>query len=108
MFAIADELAAILSTVRRPGDFFVSGSQLLHAPRIEIAGVGVVSLPLPAELLASLAPHTLVADVVTSPAITPLLALARERGCPIQTGPEMALAQLGNLGHFMGVTPLTI
>ena len=49
MFAIADELAAILSTVRRPGDFFVSGSQLLHAPRIEIAGVGVVSLPLPAE-----------------------------------------------------------
>jgi len=49
LFAIADELAAILSTVRRPGDFFVSGSQLLHAPRIEIAGVGVVSLPLPAE-----------------------------------------------------------
>jgi shikimate dehydrogenase len=29
-------------------------------------------------------------------------------GCAIQTGPEMALAQLGNLGHFMGVTPLEI
>jgi shikimate dehydrogenase len=45
---------------------------------------------------------------VTSPAVTPFLAMARRLGCPIQTGPEMALAQLGNLGHFMGVTPLEI
>jgi shikimate dehydrogenase len=29
-------------------------------------------------------------------------------GCAVQTGPEMARAQLGNLGHFMGVTPLDI
>ena len=51
---------------------------------------------------------TLVADVVTSPVITPFLAFARRMGCTIQTGPQMALAQLGNLGHFMGVTPLQI
>ena len=81
---------------------------LVNASPVGMGAAPDGPLPLPAELLASLAPHTLVADVVTSPAITPLLALARERGCPIQTGPQMALAQLGNLGHFMGVTPLTI
>lgn len=63
-------------------------------------------LPLSQALLDTLAPSTHVADVVTSPEITPLLACAQARGCSIQTGPQMALAQLGNLGHFMGVTPL--
>lgn len=65
-------------------------------------------MPLPPVLMHTLHSNTLVADVVTSPAVTPFLAFARHRGCPIQTGPEMALAQLGNLGHFMGVTPLQI
>lgn len=65
-------------------------------------------MPLPTALMQTLNATTLVADVVTSPALTPFLALARRLGCPIQTGPEMALAQLGNLGHFMGVTPLEI
>ncbi|MGH8387925.1 MAG: shikimate dehydrogenase family protein [Pseudomonas sp.] len=75
-------------------------------------GMGATSdegpMPLPLELMQTLQGSTLVADVVTSPAMTPFLAFARDRGCPIQTGPEMALAQLGNLGHFMGVTPLQI
>ncbi|EPL15518.1 shikimate dehydrogenase [Pseudomonas sp. CF161] len=75
-------------------------------------GMGAASdegpMPLPDALMATLKPTTLVADVVTSPAVTPFLALARRLGCPIQTGAEMALAQLGNLGHFMGVTPLEI
>ncbi|WP_207388614.1 shikimate dehydrogenase family protein [Azotobacter chroococcum] len=65
-------------------------------------------LPLPESLLETLSKHCLVADVVTSPEITPLLAFARRMGCAVQTGPEMARAQLGNLGHFMGVTPLDI
>jgi len=65
-------------------------------------------MPLPTALMETLNAKTLVADVVTSPAVTPFLAMARRLGCPIQTGPEMALAQLGNLGHFMGVTPLEI
>jgi shikimate dehydrogenase len=65
-------------------------------------------LPLPATLLETLKAATLVADVVTSPEITPLLQKARERGCPIQTGAQMAFAQLGHLGAFMGVTPLEI
>lgn len=64
--------------------------------------------PLPLSLMDTLASTALVADVVTSPPITPFLAIAQRIGCAIQTGPEMALAQLGNLGHFMGVTPLEI
>ncbi|PZQ22300.1 MAG: shikimate dehydrogenase [Corynebacterium propinquum] len=69
---------------------------------------GSAELPLPAALLATLQPETLVADVVTSPEITPLLKRARQAGCSVQTGPEMAFAQLGHLGAFMGVTPLEI
>ncbi|MEE1924685.1 shikimate dehydrogenase [Pseudomonas sp. 148P] len=69
---------------------------------------GTGELPLDAAQLDSLDSATLVADVVTSPEITPLLAAARERGCAIQTGPQMVFAQLGNLGHFMGVTPLQL
>ncbi|WP_060512072.1 shikimate dehydrogenase [Pseudomonas sp. NBRC 111124] len=65
-------------------------------------------LPLPSTLLETLKTTTLVADVVTSPEITPLLHQARERGCAIQTGVQMAFAQLGHLGAFMGVTPLEI
>lgn len=62
-------------------------------------------LPLPQSRLATLRSGTLVADVVTSPELTRFLALARQRGCPIQTGTEMALAQFGNLGAFMRITP---
>lgn len=65
-------------------------------------------LPLSAELLASLPATAHVADVVTVPELTPLLRLALERGCTIQTGPQMAQAQAGNLGNFMGVTPLQL
>jgi len=33
---------------------------------------------------------------------------AQALGAVIQTGPQMARAQMGNLGAFMGVTPLGI
>ncbi|MNM57098.1 Shikimate dehydrogenase [compost metagenome] len=69
---------------------------------------GADELPLASALLDTLQPSTLVADVVTSPEITPLLHRARQLGCAIQTGPQMAFAQLGQLGAFMGVTPLEI
>jgi shikimate dehydrogenase len=48
--------------------------------------------PLPFDV-AGLAPATAVADVTTKPEITPLLAAARERGCPIATGRDMFEAQ---------------
>lgn len=79
---------------------------LVNATPAGMGGTG--ELPLPAALLEGLRASTLVADVVTSPEITPLLAAARERGCAVQTGAQMAFAQLGNLGHFMGVTPLQL
>jgi len=65
-------------------------------------------LPLAADLMETLRKGCLVADVVTSPAITPFLQRAQALGATIQTGPQMARAQMGNLGHFMGVTPLGI
>jgi predicted 2-oxoglutarate/Fe(II)-dependent dioxygenase YbiX len=46
MSSIAADLAALLSTVRRPGDFFASGTTELFAPRLEVEGVGPVALPL--------------------------------------------------------------
>jgi predicted 2-oxoglutarate/Fe(II)-dependent dioxygenase YbiX len=46
MSSITTDLAAALSTVRRPGDFFVSGTTELLAPLLEVAGVGPIALPL--------------------------------------------------------------
>ncbi|MGE0223590.1 MAG: shikimate dehydrogenase [Acetobacteraceae bacterium] len=64
---------------------------------------GDPSLPLPAVVLAGLAPSCFVADVVTVPVMTPFLSLAREKGCRVQTGPEMTETQLLPLARFLGV-----
>ncbi|MDO9714056.1 2OG-Fe(II) oxygenase [Paracraurococcus lichenis] len=49
----ADDLAALLATVRRPGDFFAAGTAELLSPRLEVDGVGIVALPLlPAQAIA--------------------------------------------------------
>ncbi|HHD7486312.1 TPA: shikimate dehydrogenase [Klebsiella oxytoca] len=66
---------------------------------------GFDPLPLPQALLETLPAATHVADVVTAPIVTPLLAFARDRGCTIQTGPEMALAQMKLMGQFIGAIP---
>lgn len=50
----------------------------------------------------TLAPPTLVADVVTRPEITPWLAAARERGCAIQTGAEMTAGQVIEMSSLLG------
>jgi predicted 2-oxoglutarate/Fe(II)-dependent dioxygenase YbiX len=46
MSSLVLELAAVLGTVRRPGDFFASGTAELLAPMMEVAGVGPIALPL--------------------------------------------------------------
>ena len=46
MSSITTNLAALLSTVRRPGDFVTSGKIEILAPRLEVDGVGLVALPL--------------------------------------------------------------
>jgi len=63
------------------------------------------AMPLPKHLLQSLNTKTLVADVVTFPALTRFLAFAKTKGCQVQSGPEMARAQLELLGVAMGVMP---
>lgn len=65
-------------------------------------------LPLPAAMLETLPAGCLAADVVTSPEITPFLARAQALGATVQTGAQMARAQMGHLGQFMGVMPLGI
>jgi predicted 2-oxoglutarate/Fe(II)-dependent dioxygenase YbiX len=46
MSTVAEEFAELLSTVRRPGDFYASGRTEFFAPRIEVEGVGPLALPL--------------------------------------------------------------
>lgn len=79
---------------------------VVNASPVGMGGSG--ELPLPLAQLETLRAGSLVADVVTSPEITPLLEVAQRMGCQVQTGAEMAFAQLGNLGAFMGVTPSQI
>jgi shikimate dehydrogenase len=49
-----------------------------------------------------LTPATAVADVTTKPEITPLLAAARERGCPFATGRDMFEAQTALAERLFG------
>jgi shikimate dehydrogenase len=63
---------------------------------------GDPSLPLPEDAIRDLRPETFVADVVTVPAITPFLVAAKTRGCRIQTGADMARAQVELIGSFVG------
>jgi predicted 2-oxoglutarate/Fe(II)-dependent dioxygenase YbiX len=46
MDSINDALAAVLQTVRTPGDFYATGHCALHVPLIEIDGAGPIALPL--------------------------------------------------------------
>ncbi|WP_286537818.1 hypothetical protein [Variovorax sp. J31P179] len=60
MSSIAHELAALLSTVRTPGDFYAVGTTELLLPRLEVNGVGPIALPLlptQAEQLIAVAEH---------------------------------------------------
>jgi hypothetical protein len=75
MSSIATELAALLGTVRRPGDFYAAGRAELLAPLLEVEGVGPVALPLlhvQAEQLVAVAepaPYGRGAETVIDPAV---------------------------------------
>ena len=55
-------------------------------------------LPIAAE---GIAPASFVADVITLPAVTPLLAAARARGCRTATGVDMFTAQQALIADFL-------
>jgi predicted 2-oxoglutarate/Fe(II)-dependent dioxygenase YbiX len=46
MASLTTELAEILHTVQHPGDFYTIGTIDIFAPRLEVAGVGPIALPL--------------------------------------------------------------
>ena len=46
MASLPTELAEILHTVQRPGDFYTTGTTDIFAPRLEVTGVGPIVLPL--------------------------------------------------------------
>src|SRR5712691_12158650 len=46
MASLTTELAEILHTVQRPGDFYTTGTIDIFAPRLDVAGVGPIALPL--------------------------------------------------------------
>ena len=46
MTSIADQLFDSLQTVKRPGDFYATGTQDVYLPQLEIAGLGRIALPL--------------------------------------------------------------
>ncbi|MFO1432107.1 MAG: 2OG-Fe(II) oxygenase [Candidatus Competibacteraceae bacterium] len=46
MSSITTELAELLSTVQRPGDFYTTGTIEFFAPHLEVEGVGPIALPL--------------------------------------------------------------
>jgi len=75
MMFLATELASLLSTVRRPGDFFAAGTIELLAPSLEVEGVGPVALPLlPAQVtqligVAEAAPYGRGEETVVDPSV---------------------------------------
>ena len=75
MSSLAAELASLLGTVRRPGDFFAAGTAELLAPSLAIEGVGPVALPLLPEQaerivgVAEAAPYGRGEETVVDPAV---------------------------------------
>ena len=75
MLVLATELASLLGTVRRPGDFFAAGTAELLAPSLEVEGVGPVALPLRPEqagriiAVAEAAPYGRGEETVVDPAV---------------------------------------
>ena len=60
--------------------------------------------PLPVDA-AALRPGMIVAEIIMSPATTPLLAAAARRGCRIHPGLPMLEAQIEAMARFMGAVP---
>ena len=46
MSSITTDLAGLLDTVQRPGDFYAAGSAEIFTPSLEVEGVGPIALPL--------------------------------------------------------------
>ncbi|MBL8398675.1 MAG: 2OG-Fe(II) oxygenase, partial [Candidatus Accumulibacter sp.] len=85
MPAITPHLADILRTVNRPGDFYAYGTHDFFLPRLEVADVGQISLPLlPAQAeqliaVAEQAPYGRGADTLIDTAVRKTWQIAADR-----------------------------
>jgi len=73
------------------------------SPRTAPAGMRPTD-PLPVDA-ARLEPSAYVADLITRPALTPLLEAARRRGCVVVTGEDMFAAQAGDMADILLAPP---
>jgi shikimate dehydrogenase len=62
--------------------------------------------PLPVDAV-RLEPSAYVADLITRPAITPLLMAARRRGCMVVTGEDMFAVQAGDMADILLASPVS-
>ena len=46
MSSITTDLAEILSTIQRPGNFYTAGTIETFAPQLQVEGIGPIALPL--------------------------------------------------------------
>ena len=85
MTSIANDIAALLATVRVPGDFCVAGTSVFHLPRLDVRGVGPLALPLlPAQAerltaAADLAPYGRGAQTLVDTAVRRTWQIGAER-----------------------------
>lgn len=94
---LSSEFPALSLTVNVPADF----QHHIVCNATPLGMQGEAALPWPIE---DLRPHTLVVDVVPTPAMTPWLLAAQARGLRVQTGPEMVAAQFGLVtGHLLDI-----
>jgi shikimate dehydrogenase len=77
------------AVVAGAADKYFAPALVVNATLVGMNGDPAYPIPLDA-----LPPSCLVADIVPTPAVTAWLAAARQRGHPIQTGPEMIAGQL--------------
>jgi shikimate dehydrogenase len=116
--AEANAAAIVVNDIDRMRRQALIGSLRLHHPGVEVhdrlpAGLAVDIAANASTLgmgagdahpfdLDRLPNHAIVADAVTMPDVTPWIAEARERGHRVQTGIQMALAQLTVQLGFLG------
>jgi shikimate dehydrogenase len=99
--SLVERLAARASAVARLGTTDPTGFDLV----VNATPAGMQPTdPLPVDA-ARLEPFAYVADLITRPALTPLLEAARCRGCTVVTGEDMFAVQAGDMADILLAPP---
>jgi shikimate dehydrogenase len=99
--SLIERLAARAPAVVRTGTTDAAGFDLV----VNATPAGMQPTdPLPVDAT-RLEPSAYVADLITRPALTPLLEAARRRGCIVVTGEDMFAAQAGDMADILLAPP---